>query len=476
MTLSLARTVVEVFSIVTIVYFVALNSVYLMTSLFAFGFLRRYSRKLRAVDIEDLLEAAGAPPVTLISPAHNEQETIVASVNACLTLKYPEYEIIVVDDGSTDLTLSRLTESFDLISAAHTPTAPIPTAEVRAIYSSRRHPNLRVITKDNGGKADALNAGINHCRTPLFCAMDADTLVERDALLKIVRPFLEDNRTIAVGGTVRIVNGCSIRGGVVTDVRLPKKLLPRFQVMEYLRAFLSGRVGWAALNATLIVSGAFGIFSRKAVVMAGGYASSYTSGATVGEDMELIVRLHRVHREKNIPYRISFVSDPVAWTECPTTMAILREQRNRWQRGLVETLSRHRVMLLNPRYGRIGLLAFPYFYFLEMLGPLVEILGYVLFVLLLILGWASGNYVIAFLIVAFCTGITLSIAAVGLEEMTFRRYSRFRDLVGLMSLAVLENFGFRQISAWWRVRGIFSALRGMRGWGRMERQGFAKSS
>ncbi len=456
------------FNILALSYFIILNTTYLITSMVAFRSLRQYTRKLRAVDFEELLSSAGAPPITLIAPAYNEELTCVEAVKALLLQKYPEYEILVVNDGSKDKTLDRLVEAFNLQPAHRAATAEIPTARVRRVYQSRRLPNLWVIDKENGGKADALNVGINYCQTPLFCGLDADSLLEREALIRVVRPFLEDAKTVAAGGIIRIVNDCAVEHGQVTRIRLPQKLLARFQVLEYLRAFMAGRMGWDALDMTLIISGAFGVFRRKTVVDIGGYASD-----TVGEDMEMIVRLHRHCRERKIPYRIGYVADPVAWTECPETVRVLGRQRDRWQRGLYETLMRHRRMLLNPRYGRIGLVAFPYFFFLEMLGPVIELFGYFTFSAAMILGRASAPYILAFFMAAFAFGVVLSVAAVGLEELSFRRYPRLSDLLRLFGLAILENFGYRQLTAYWRIRGFFSGLRGVKGWGKMERKGFA---
>jgi len=282
-----------------------------------------------------------------------------------------------------------------------------------------------------------------------------------------VRPFLEDSRTVAAGGIIRIVNGCKIRKGHVEEVRLPKNLLARLQVLEYLRAFLSGRMGWDAVDSTLIVSGAFGIFDRSLVTEVGGYATD-----TVGEDMELVVRIHRHMRENKRPYKITFVPDPVAWTECPEEVAVLGRQRDRWQRGLLESLVRHRVMLFNPRYGRLGLFAYPYFFFLEMIGPLVEAAGYLAFLLTVLAGRAEALYVGAFLSVAFFLGMVLSISAVCLEELTFRRYPRRRDLWVLFLMGILENLGFRQLNTYWRMKGTISGFLGKEGWGAMTRKGF----
>ena len=462
-----AGALLDGFNLLVIGYFVLLNTVYLTMSLFAFGSLRRYALRMRTVDVAELMATAGMPPVTLLAPAYNEEATCVEAIRSLLTLRYPSYDIIVVNDGSKDGTLAALQRAFELVPADRAPVATIPTAPVRAVLRSRRHPSLWVVDKANGGKADALNAGLNYCRTPLFCAMDADSLLEPDALTRIVRAFLEDSTTVAAGGVVRIVNGCRVRSGIVEEVGLPEHHLARVQVLEYLRSFLSGRMGWDALDATLIISGAFGMFQRTVVTEAGGYATD-----TVGEDMELVVRLHRHCREQRRPYRVAFVPDPVAWTECPESLRVLGRQRDRWQRGLVEALWRHRRMLLSPRYGSVGMLAFPYFFFLEVFGPIIEGLGYLTFLLAVGLGRASMGYVLAFLAVAFAFGIALSFAAVGLEELSFRRYPRLRDLLRLLGVAITENVGYRQLSTYWRIRGMISKLRGAKAWGAMERKGF----
>lgn len=460
------------FNYLVLFYFVVLNAIYLLTSVLAFRQLRTYARRLKSIDVEELIASAGAPGVTVIAPAYNEEATCIESVRSLLTLRYPDYEIVLVNDGSRDNTLGCLTEAFDLVPSPRYPTAEIDTAQVRQTYRSRRHPNLCVIDKENGGRADALNAGLKFCRTPLFCVIDADSLLERDALMRVVRPFLEDSRTIGAGGIIRIANGCTVRGGTVTGVNLPRSLLARFQVVEYFRSFLAGRIGWNALGATFIISGAFGIFRRSVVVDAGGYDRD-----TVGEDMELTIRLHRHCLERKIPYRITFVPDPVLWTEVPETMRDLGRQRDRWQRGLMELLNRHRRMMGNPRYGKIGLLAYPYLYFFEMLGPIIEFLGYFAIAFAIMAGIASPLWLGSFLLLAIVFGVAVSIAAVVLEELCFRRYARFSDLLRLSLLAVFENLWYRQILTYWRMHGVITYMRGKKGWGgSLERKGFARES
>ncbi len=458
----------QAINLIALIYFVILNLSYLVASFLAFFYLRKYALRMKFVDMNELIHSAGAPPITLLAPAFNEEATCVEAIRSLLTLKYPQYDIIVINDGSKDETLNSLIQAFDLDVAPRAPVSELKTAPIRAVYHSQRHPNLWVIDKENGGKADSLNAGINYCRTPLFCAIDADTLLERDALIRIVRPFLEDRTTVAAGGIIRIVNDCAVRAGMVTNVQLPRNWLARFQVLEYLRAFLAGRMGWDVMKSTLVISGAFGVFKRSIVVDAGGYSTD-----TVGEDMELVVRLHRHCREGGIPYHVTFVPDPVAWTECPETLQVLGRQRDRWQRGLIESLTRHIRMLFNPRYGRIGLFAFPYFFFLEMLGPVVEFAGYISFTTSIAFGTIDFKFALAFFLAAFVLGIVLSVSAVCLEELSYRRYNRLRDLLYLFALSIIENFGYRQMSQYWRFRGTLSKLLRRKGWGKMERKGFA---
>jgi cellulose synthase/poly-beta-1,6-N-acetylglucosamine synthase-like glycosyltransferase len=405
--------------------------------------------------------------MSLLVPAYNEAETIVESVRSLLTLRYADYEIIVVNDGSLDATLVRLVGAFDLRRVERVATSSITTAPVRRVYRSRRHPNLLVVDKANGGKADALNAGLNYARGAIFCAMDADTLLEPDALARVARPFLEDASTVAVGGIVRVANGCRVEGGSIEDIRLPDRILPRFQVLEYLRAFLASRVGWDALGATMIISGAFGAFRRSMVDAVGGFDTR-----SVGEDMELVVRLHRHCRDNGIPYRITFIPDPVAWTEAPDKLTQLASQRNRWQRGLAQVILRHRGMIGRPRYGLPGMVALPYFVAFELLGPVVELAGWIAFLVAVVLGVASLQYVAVFLLLAVFLGSAFSVAAVALEELSFRRYRRFSDLIRLLGLALVESFGYRQLSTYWRMRGLVSAMRRDRTWGEMERTGF----
>lgn len=409
-------------------------------------------------------------PISLLVPAFNEAMGVVENVRSLLALTYPNFEIILINDGSTDGTLDALIDAFDMVPVVRAFETAVPHQRVREIYGSPRYPKLIVVDKDNGGKADALNAGINLARMPLICAIDADSLLENDSLLRAVQPFAEDpTNVLAVGGTIRIVNGCTVHAGRVTAVGLPHNLLALFQVVEYLRAFLMARLAWSHLDALMLISGAFGIFKRSAVLAVGGY-----SLGTVGEDVEIIVKIHRLIHERGIKGEVRFVPDPVCWTEVPETLRVLGRQRRRWQRGSLETFFKHIRMLGNPRYGMAGLVGFPYIFISDVLGPLLEVFGYFLIPLLWGVGILDWDYFLAFLALTFVFGVFISVGSLILEELELHRYPRPIDLVKLTVIAVAENFGYRQINNLWRLAGYWQFLRGAEGWGRMERRGFGK--
>jgi cellulose synthase/poly-beta-1,6-N-acetylglucosamine synthase-like glycosyltransferase len=445
-------------------WFVCLNSAYLALSAISIRVIRREA-DARASLLLPRFFSGLEPPITIVVPAYNEAATIAGAVRSLLQLEYPSFEIVVVNDGSTDATLEVLRREFHLVPFPEAYRVSIPTRPIRGIHRSVPHRNLRVIDKENGGKADALNAGINAARSPLFCAVDADSILQRDSLQRVIRPFLEDPTMIACGGTLRVANGCRVSEGFLEEVGIPRSWLARIQVVEYLRAFLFGRLGWSAMNAMLIVSGAFGLFRRTVVVEAGGYRTS-----TVGEDMELVTRLHRLHRTARKPYRISFVPDPICWTEAPETLGVLRRQRERWQRGLLESLAANRSLLFHPRGGAPGWVAFPVALAFEALGPVVEIAGYAFMVAMFAVGRVSGQALVAFLLASLGMGLLLSVAALLLEELSFHLYQRPRHFALLLCAMVLESFGYRQLTALWRIRAVAGWILFRRGeWGEMKR-------
>ena len=437
-------------------YIVLINLGYISLNLLAIpSLVRRMS--LRPMESLPPVFSGFEPPVSLLVPAYNEEAIIVASVRALLQVEYPQFEIVVVNDGSTDATLATLQAAFDLQPFPEALWRRLPTQEVRSVYQSGVHPNLRVVDKIHGGKADALNVGINASRYPLFCAIDADSILQRDALRRVAEPFLDDPTAIASGGTVRIANGCTVSGGLMEKVALPASPLALLQIVEYLRAYLFGRLGWANINAVLVISGAFGVFRKDVVVEAGGYRAD-----TIGEDMELVVRLHRILRTRGTRYAIHFVPDPICWKVAPESLKALTSQRIRWQRGLAESLHRNRDLVLMRRGGAERWLAVPFFLVFECYGPLIEIAGYVFMTAMWALGLIPGAALVAFLALAFSLGFLLSVSALLLEELSFRLYPRFSQMALLVAVAVVENLGYRQMVSAWRLVGLARWMRGAR--------------
>ena len=399
-------------------------------------------------------------PISIIVPAHNEEETIVDSIRSILSLHYPQFEVLVINDGSTDGTLDALIEAFGLLEVRRHYDSSVPHRSIRRLYGTIRHPHLLVIDKEQGGKADALNAGISLARTPVFCAVDADSVLESDSLLRAVQPFVDSPvGTVAVGGTIRITNGCRIRSGRILNIGLPGRLLPLFQIVEYLRAFLIGRLGWSYLDSLMLISGAFGIFSRRIVVAVGGYSTD-----TVGEDLELVIKIHRHMRDQGLDYAVRFVPDPVCWTEAPESLRVLGRQRMRWQRGALETFFKHRDMLLNPRYGRAGIVGMGHVLLVDVVGPLLEAMGYVVIPLAWILGIIDWPFFAAYLALTVVYGVFISVGSLALEEMELRRFPKARDLLLLLLAAIAENFGYRQLCNLWRVGGWWQYLRRVNYW------------
>ncbi len=434
---------------VFLIYFVGINLGYLMQNVIAIKGIRRYLQTAEHNEAQGAFSSLDLP-ISVVVPAYNESVSIITSCKAMLQLEYPEYELVVVNDGSTDDTLEKLIEAFDLRVFPEAYRARVPCKAVKAVYQSLRYRNLRVIDKVNGGsKADASNAGINACRYPIICVVDADSVLQPDSLRRVIRPFLEDPTTVAVGGTVRIANGCTIRQGFMEKVGLPSNFLALVQVVEYLRAFLFGRMGWSPINGLLIISGAFGVFHKETLIEAGGYNPD-----AVGEDMELVLRLHRMMKGKRIPYRITFVPDPVCWTDAPENIKDLKSQRVRWQHGLGQALALNKSLITNPRGGTVSWLAIPFYMIFELFGPIIEVAGFIFLAICAWYGLIAVPEAFIFLALAIGLGVLLSTSAIMLEELSFHMYPRTRDLLMLYFIAIIENFGFRQLTAIWRFQGL----------------------
>ncbi len=457
------------FNLVVISYFFLANGIYTILMMLSLRATWVQRRRMAYQGLDALRHSPLTPPVTIIIPAWNEQAVIVNSVRSALRVDYPRLQVIVVDDGSTDMTIDRLVRAFGLVEMDGAYHASIPTAPVRTHYINPAIPRLLVVSKVRGGKPDALNAGINLCRSPYFCNIDADSLLERDSLLRLMDPIVNSAvQTVVSGGIVRILNGCETKDGRVLKVSLPRTRLERFQVVEYLRSFLFGRTGWHLLGGTLIVSGAFAVFHRATVIEAGGFCHD-----TVTEDMDLIVQLHQWAADNNRKIRMSFTSDPVCWTECPSTLAMLAKQRRRWQLGLCLTLWKHSEILFRRKYGIVGWLSFPFHSYVEGMGTVVEFLGYVLVPVFALLGMVPPGLLLVFILLGFVYGGFLSVGAVLLEELTYRRYPRFRDLLTLLVFALFENVGYRQLVLYFRFQGVAQFLAGSRRWEKVAHFGVA---
>ncbi len=412
------------------------------------------------------------PSISILAPAYNEQETIIESVNSLLNLEYPDYELIVVNDGSPDDTLNVLIDYFSLEKVDRVLNEALNTQPVRGIYANKNIAKLTVIDKTNGGKADALNVGINVACKDFFCGIDSDSLLEPDALVKLASHTLDtDYESVAMGGNVFPINGCTVHKGMLERKRIPGHPLARLQTIEYLRAFMAGRIGWSYINSLIIISGAFSLFRRSRIIEIGGYLTS--SGRfhkdTVGEDMELVVRISKHMHEKNINYAVHYAYNANCWTEVPETLKVLSSQRDRWQRGLIDITNFHKKILFNRKYGRMGLVALPYFFIFEMIGPLIEIKGYLMVVAAALLGILSFKIAILLFCSSILMGMLISVMAIFISELEGKQFS-LKGLLILMWYAVLENFGPRQYFSYWRAKGFFSAMKKPKGWGTMTRK------
>ncbi|MEQ8686476.1 MAG: glycosyltransferase [Imperialibacter sp.] len=457
-----------------LVYAVAIFSSYLILALISYFEMRRYMTKNSFADYKMILSSPLAPSISLVAPAYNEGLTIIENVKSLMSIEYNNYDIIIVNDGSKDDSLEKMQQAFDLKKVDFLIDRTLPCNDIRAIYKSqnRAYKKLIVVDKVNGGKADALNAGINISNKELVACIDVDCIIQPDALLKMVKPYLEDREnTVAIGGVVRIANSCIVEEGRLIKVNLPESLLARFQVLEYMRSFLLGRMAWSRLNGLMLISGAFGLFKREVVLTVGGYDKS-----TVGEDMELVVRIRRKLTEIGRKAKVIYVPDPLCWTEAPSDRKILGRQRNRWMRGTIETLSRHRKICLNPKYGLLGVLSYPYWFMFELLAPWIELSGLLFFVYLTLAGFVNWGYTLTLLLFVYLFSIFISVLTLLFEEISFYRYTRQRDFYKMLATACLEPVLFHPSVMYWAIRGTFDKWRGRKSWGEMSRTGFLKKA
>jgi cellulose synthase/poly-beta-1,6-N-acetylglucosamine synthase-like glycosyltransferase len=462
------RYLLEVSNLTLFYYYLCCNTAYLIMLMVALHTSFRHQQRLKSLHTNWPKASRLTPPITIVMPARNEEKSVCLAVKSLLDLDYPELELIVINDGSTDSTLELLEKSFVLRAVKAVYIMETITAPVRQLYRSATAPNLLVIDKDSGGsKADAVNAGLNAATSPYICVVDADSVLERDSLLRIMMPVLADpKRVIAVGGIVRVLNGSEIKDGRIGRVRLPRKGIEVLQVIEYLRAFLIGREAWGRRNMLMIISGAFGVFRTDLVRAIGGYRSH-----AIGEDIDLVTRLHRHLRDRRQDYEIQFVPDPVCWTEAPSDLKSLRSQRARWQKGLLDVLWPQRRMLFKPCYGRVGSIALPYLWVFELMAPVIELGGFFTILLAICMGSLSREFFVQFLIFGYAFATVISIGSVLLEELTYKRYNDWQDVVRLVTYCFVEHFPYRQMQMVWRLQGMWQYLRGDIAWGVLQRGG-----
>lgn len=452
-------------------YMICITITYFLQLGFAAKELKNYVKYLRFSDYRRYINSSNMIPVSLMVPAYNEEATILETIKNLLKLDYPEYEVIVINDGSKDNTLKLLLEHYRMTPIEQPYKKSVPNKPVRQVYRTAMHENLIVVDKENGGKADALNAGINFSRYPVVVSMDADSVLEKDALIRILIPFLKDSTVVAVGGVVRISSGCVIKDGDIIEINLPRSILGKLQTVEYLRSFFTGRIGAAAMGTLLIISGAFGAFRKEVLIRVGGYTAN-----CIGEDMEVVVKVHREMRKAGKPYKISFLPDPICWTQPPDNLRDIYKQRKRWQIGLINVLLRHKDMAFNPKYGKTGMIMLPYYWIFEFIGPVFETLGYVVIPLSWWLGIVNWTFMALFFLLVVVIGLILSLGAIMQESFAMRKFPKVSHVLTLTTYAVLDNFGFRQFNTVIRFIGFLKYRKGKDSWGAMKRKQFSADS
>ncbi len=457
---------------VILYYSISLFTFYFFLAIVSALELRKHYFAGKIANYDAILSSPYAPPVTVIAPAYNESVTIVENIRALLSLYYPNFEIVIVNDGSKDDTLEKVIAAFELEKVPYVIDYKIRCNKIRGIYKSKKQAlsKLTVVDKENGGKADALNAGINISKGDYFIAIDVDSIIDPNALQKLVKPFLEETnkRVIAAGGVIRIANSCVIKDGHLAEINVPDKFLPRCQVNEYNRAFLMGRLAWSRLDGLLIISGALGMFDKEIVIACGGYCTK-----TVGEDMELVVRIRRYMADQKKKYKVVYIPDPLCWTEAPDNLKILGRQRNRWTRGTIDTLFMHKKVFLNPRYGVMGLLSHPFWLLFEWLAPIVEVLGIAYFIIIAILGQPNWPFFFVMLFFVYFFAIAFSTYAILFDHLAFNRYKNKRMIFKLILNSWIEPFLFHPFVVYWAIQGnIDFFIRKKKTWGQMTRNGF----
>lgn len=473
---SILNFLIETFHYLFLIYSITAIMSYLILAAISAIETREYKRKNSYVNYKEIMSSQKSPTISIIAPAFNESLNIVENVRSLLSNHYVNYDVIIVNDGSKDDSLEKLIEIYDLVKIDYLINEQIPTMPLRnGIYKSTNpaFEKLIIVDKENGGKSDALNMGLNISTSEYVACIDVDCLLLEDSLQKMIKPFLEitDKKVIAAGGVIRISNSCIVKEGKLHDVNFPKKLIEQGQILEYIRAFLLGRMAWSRLDGLLVISGAFGLFDKKLAIKVGGYDRN-----TVGEDMELVVRMRGYMEEKKINYKVAYIPDPLCWTEAPDNYKIFISQRNRWTRGTIETLKKHRKIGFNPKYDVLGMLSYPYWFFFERMAPIVEFVGIIYFGILILTDKIRWDYAIGFIILAYLFTVLFSLVALITEELTYNQYKKKGTGFRLLKTAFLEPFVIHPFILYAAIRGnIDYYFNKKKRWGEMTRKGMAKA-
>lgn len=466
----------EYINIVFLVFTIVLFSMFSIMGYLSTRNSIHYRNKNSFGDLSKIMASPLAPSITIIAPAYNEGLTIVENIRSLLSLQYVNYEVMVVNDGSKDDTLEKMISAYDLIRIERPIDPNWKSKPIRGIYKSKHQSfsKLTVIDKENGGKSDALNTGIQLSENKYVGCIDVDCLLLPPALLHVVKSFYQrtEKRVIAVGGVIRVANSCVIDGGVLEEIRLPKSLLAKFQLLEYTRSFILGRMAWGRIDSLLIISGAFGFFDREIALAVGGYDTN-----TVGEDMEIVFKMRRYMAERKLPYTVEYIPDPLCWTEVPEDLKILVNQRDRWSRGNLETLYKHKDMFFNPKFGRLGMLSYPYWFFYEWMAPLLEFIGFFSILIFYYLGILNWAFFLAITCTVYMFSVMFSFYAILWDVYSYNEYTKTKDILTLMVCALIEPFIFHPIVVYASVRGNYKKLfKVQSGWGTITRKGFTKTA
>lgn len=470
------QIILEIIHYLFFIYSIAAIGSYLVLAAISAVETVEYKRKNSFVNYKEIMSSNISPSISIIAPAYNESLNIVENVRSLLSNHYVNYDVIIVNDGSKDDSLEKLIEVYDLVQIDYLINEQIPTTPLRkGIYKSTNpaFEKLIIVDKENGGKSDALNMGLNISNSKYVACIDVDCLLLEDSLQKMIKPFLETTgrRVIAAGGVIRISNSCVVKDGKLHDVNFPKKLLEQGQILEYIRAFLLGRMAWSRLNGLLVISGAFGLFDKKIAIRVGGYDTK-----TVGEDMELVVRMRGHMEELKKKYKVAYIPDPLCWTEAPDNYKIFISQRNRWTRGTIETLRRHRKIGFNPKYKALGMLSYPYWFFFERLAPVIEVVGLFYFGILILFNFVRWDYSFAFITLAYLFTVFFSLIALITEELTYHQYKKKGTGFRLLRIAFLEPIVTHPFILYAAIRGnIDYYFNKKKKWGEMTRKGMTKA-